>query len=76
MSLAIDGKSLRGTATKDEKLQQVLSIFETKKQIIIAHLDSIGKGNELKSLQEILTKIELPKGSIITTDALHTQKKL
>jgi hypothetical protein len=80
LTLAIDGKSLRGTGSKsdleDDKLQQILSIFETKKNIIIAHFDSIGKGNELKSMQEIMTEVKLPIGSTITTDALHTQKKL
>jgi len=77
MSLAIDGKALRGTGVEDNRLLNVLSVFETKKRVIIAHLDSEGKGNELKSLQEILTQVDLnvPKNSIITTDALHTQKK-
>jgi len=82
LNLAIDGKSLRGTGsktknskTKEDKLQQVLSIFESKEQIILAHLDSVGKGNELKSMQTMIAEIDLPT-SVFTADALHTQKKL
>ena len=83
LSLAIDGKALRGTELEDDKLQNVISIFETQSNLILAHFDSTGKGNELKNTQELLKEInlaqkelQLPKNSIIQTDALHTQKKL
>ena len=59
LSLAIDGKALRGTEVEDAKLQNVISIFETQSNLILAHFDSTGKGNELKNTQELLGEINL-----------------
>lgn len=75
LSLAIDGKALKGSNIEDKNLHNILSVFTTQKRIILAHMDVKGKGNELKGLQELLANLPDLKNSTITTDALHTQKK-
>lgn len=75
--LSVDGKSLRGSFDnmQDQKMKQILSIFDTKQKLILAHKEIDEKTNEIPEFQNLLKELNLNK-SIFTLDALHTQKKL
>lgn len=77
--LCIDGKEEKGTGRKygtNEVVRnlQTLHIYDATNSICLysRHIDS--KTNEIPVAQEILPMLEL-KGSIVTFDAMHTQKE-
>ena len=75
--IAVDGKALRGSADhlKDKKALHLLSAFATNGDIILAHLKTDDKSNEIKAFQKLLTELKL-KNVVYTLDAMHCQKKL
>lgn len=75
---ATDGKTLRGSYDHQngQEQLQLLSCFAVKKKIIIGHKETFrDKTNEIPLYQELIEELNLPKGSILMADALHTQKK-
>ncbi|MFZ1019912.1 MAG: ISAs1 family transposase [Minisyncoccia bacterium] len=75
--LAADGKTLRGSYDhmKDQRATQMLSIFETNLNLILAHSKIDDKTNEIPVLPELIKKLGI-ENKIFTMDALHCQKKL
>jgi len=78
--LAIDGKSLKNSFNnkEDKSAQNLLSAFDSKEQIILAHIDIPNKESEMKATQKMIDELSSECGFrfLLTTDALHTQKKL
>lgn len=87
--LAIDGKVLRGSYDSNSQTnkgnaepQGLASVLDSQELIILAHLDLGGKGEkggEMSKVQELLQDLNQDcefQGLLITTDALHSQKKL
>lgn len=77
ISVAVDGKTLRGSFDhfEDKKAIHILSFFDTKQEIILAHEKIDEKTNEIPVVQRLLKELEL-ENVIYTLDALHCQKKL
>lgn len=76
--ISIDGKTLRGSFDNfnDKQAVQVLSAFLADKDLIIAHEETRrDKTNEIPLLQNMLRELGIT-GKVITSDALHCQKKL
>lgn len=76
VGIAIDGKVLRGSYDNfnDKKAVQILSIFDTQSELILAHETIDVKTNEIPVAQALITQLEL-ENVIYTLDALHCQKK-
>lgn len=76
-SIAVDGKVLRGSYDhfEDKKAVQVLSFFETRQRLILAHEVIEEKTNEIPVFQRLINELQLD-GIVYTLDALHCQKKL
>ena len=76
-SLAIDGKTLKGSYNNDteQKPIHLLQVFEPLKKIILAHEEVGDKTNEIPVWQILAKELEL-KNVVVTMDALHCQKKL
>ena len=76
-SYAIDGNALRGSFNhlKDHKILQILSVFCTGSDLILAHRDIADKTNEIPEAQTLIKELGLPPGSVYTLDAMHCQKK-
>lgn len=78
--LCVDGKELRGTGVglKDDgqtiRNLQSLNIYNTTSDICIMSKAIEEKTNEIPVAQELLGKMNL-RNTIVTFDALHTQKK-
>jgi hypothetical protein len=77
-SIALDGKTLRGSFDnfRERAAAQVLSAFATDTSLVLAHVDIAEKSNEIPAAQALLTELGLPRGSLVTLDALHCQKNI
>ena len=77
-SIALDGKTLRGSFDnfRERAAAQVLSAFATDTSLVLAHVDIAEKSNEIPAAQALLAELGLPRGSIVTLDALHCQKNI
>ena len=75
--VAVDGKVLRGSFDnfEDKKAIQVLSFFETRQGLILAHEKIEEKTNEIPVFQRLIKELGL-ENVVYTLDALHCQKKL
>ena len=76
-SIAVDGKVLRGSfdAFVHQKAVQVLSVFATVDQIILAHTEVSEKTNEIPKAQALFGELGL-SGRLFTLDAMHCQKNI
>jgi hypothetical protein len=76
-SLAVDGKVLRGSfdAFSHQKAVQVLSVFSTVDQIILAHVEVSEKTNEIPKAQALFGELAL-SDRLFTLDAMHCQKNI
>jgi len=74
--IAIDGKTLRGSRGWDEKDRplHLLHAWSTEQGICLAQVSVDEKSNEITAFPKLIECLEL-KGTIVTTDALNTQKK-
>lgn len=74
--ICFDGKTLRGSFQnlKNKKATQLFEIFSVMDKIVLGHVPLKEKDHEIPAFQELLMSLPL-KGSIVTVDALHCQKK-
>jgi predicted transposase YbfD/YdcC len=75
--VAIDGKTLRGTRGWNEKDRplHLLHAWSTELGVCLGQVSVDEKSNEIMAIPELIESLEL-KGTIVTTDALNTQKKV
>lgn len=73
--IAIDGKTLRGSRNKACGQQRVhlLHAWSCKNKVCLAQLKVDDKSNEITAICDLIDQLFI-KGSVITTDALNTQK--
>ena len=74
--LALDGKVLKGSfdALNDVRAKQILSVFASGSNLVLAHIEIDEKSNEIPAAQQLLKELGLAD-CIVTLDALHCQKK-
>jgi len=74
--IAIDGKTLRGSRGWDKKDRplHLLHAWSTEHGICLGQVSVDEKSNEITAIPELIKSLEL-KGTIVTTDALNTQKQ-
>ena len=75
--VAMDGKTLRGTLGHENEGQpsvHLLSLYECQSGIVLTQRAVKSRENEI-SAAAALVHPALVKGRIISTDAMHTQKK-
>lgn len=74
-TLAIDGKTLRGSRVGEHKAMHVLSAFSHEFSAV-AHQEQVkGEENEITAALRVLEKLEL-KDKIVTGDAIFAQKNI
>lgn len=73
-TIAIDGKTLRGSADAagGDRALHLLTAWAHEAGLVLAQLPVDGKSNEITALPELVAKLEL-KGCVVTVDALNTQ---
>ena len=76
-AIAVDGKTLRGSfdGFHDQKAAHVLSAFAQDQAIILGHLATDDKSNEIPAAQALIKDLGL-EGCLFTLDAMHCQKNV
>jgi predicted transposase YbfD/YdcC len=74
--ISFDGKTLRGTSASEKGLKgiHILNAWSKDNGICIGQTKVDDKSNEITAMPELMDLLDL-KGTIITADALNTQKK-
>jgi predicted transposase YbfD/YdcC len=73
--IAIDGKSLRGSASGKLGALHVVSAWATKAHVSLAQVAVDGKGNEITAIPKLLELLDL-HGALVTIDAIGCQKRI
>lgn len=73
-SIALDGKTLRGSYDGEANPLQLLSAIVHKQGVVVAQKSVDSKTNEITMVKPLLKSLPL-EGTVVTLDALHTQKK-
>jgi len=68
--IAVDGKSLRGSATTGGRCRHLLAAFTHSSGVALGQLDVDLKTNEIPMFSTLLDSIDL-LGALVTADALH-----
>jgi predicted transposase YbfD/YdcC len=74
LGIAIDGKTLRGSAKQGSGITHLLSAVSHELGMTLAQCSVDGKTNEIGAICELLKSLVI-EGRIITVDALLTQRK-
>jgi predicted transposase YbfD/YdcC len=73
--LAIDGKTLRGSASSALGPLHLVSAWATQANLSLGEVAVEGKSNEIKAIPELLKLLDL-KGALVTIDAIGCQKAI
>lgn len=73
--IAIDGKSLHGSATSDLPAVHLLSAFSHQLGMVLGEVLVEDKTNEIKGIHPLLADLVL-EGKVVTVDALLTQRAI
>ncbi|HBF85301.1 MAG TPA: ISAs1 family transposase [Streptomyces sp.] len=71
--LAVDGKSLRGAARARGRKIHLLAACDHVSALVLAQMDVGEKTNEITCFQPLLDTLENLAGTVVTSDAMHTQ---
>ena len=72
--IAVDGKSLRGSATAGARCRHLLAALTHVGGLVLGQLNVDLKTNEIPMFSTLLDNIEI-LGALVTADALHCQKE-
>jgi predicted transposase YbfD/YdcC len=75
IGLAVDGKTMRGTAHDGARARNRMGAFLHEDAIMVAACDVDGKTNEINAFKPLLDQITDLKNIVVTGDAMHTQRK-
>lgn len=73
--LPVDGKSLRGAARARGRKIHLLAAVEHTTGLVLAQLDVGEKTGETSRFQPLLDSVADLAGTVVTSDALHTQRE-
>lgn len=73
--LAVDGKSLRGAGRAKGRKIHLLAALEHATSLVLAQLDVGEKTNEITCFQPLLNTVADLAGTVVTSDAMHTQRE-
>jgi hypothetical protein len=75
--IAIDGKTIRGSKDSfhEKSAIHIVSAWANSNQLVLGQRKVDGKSNEITAIPELLEMLDI-KGSIVTIDAMGTQKNI
>jgi predicted transposase YbfD/YdcC len=73
--IAIDGKSLRGSASSSLGPLHLVSAWATQAHLSLGQVAVEGKGNEITAIPQLLEMLDL-HGALVTIDAIGCQKSI
>ena len=71
----IDGKTIKGSRTKNTKATHILNVFANTQRIVIAQRTVDEKTNEIPELPKLIEDLNI-EGATVTIDALGCQKEI
>jgi len=74
-AMAIDGKTLRGSAKCGAEDAHLLSAFSQRLGVVLGQVAVPDKSNEITAIDDLLARLVLT-GWVVTTDALFTQQEI
>jgi predicted transposase YbfD/YdcC len=74
-TLAVDGKTVRGSATGGHDAIHMVSAFATELGLVLGQEKVAGKSNEITAIPELLQALAV-KGLLVTIDAMGCQKAI
>jgi predicted transposase YbfD/YdcC len=72
--VAVDGKTLRGSASGADPGQHLLAALDHAHGVVLGQVDVQAKTNEIPMLPVLLDRLDLA-GAIVTADAMHAQRE-
>lgn len=73
--IAVDGKTIRGSESKEHKAYHVVSAFVAENQITLGEITVEEKTNEITAVPELLDLLYVDN-AIVTADSMSCQKKI
>ncbi|MGI5180123.1 ISAs1 family transposase [Dactylosporangium sp. CA-152071] len=73
-AIAVDGKTLRGSRSRDHAARHVLAAADQHTGIALASTDVDTKTNEITRFTALLDHLDDLRGTVVTADALHCQR--
>jgi predicted transposase YbfD/YdcC len=73
-AVAVDGKTLRGSRSRDGGARHVLAACDHATGVVVASTDVDGKTNEITRFGPLLDQITDLRDTVVTMDALHCQR--
>lgn len=75
--VSIDGKTLRGSScnSSNQKAIHMVSAWANQNQVVLGQIKTDDKSNEITAIPKLIELLEL-KDTIVTIDAMGTQKKI
>lgn len=74
-TVALDGKTIRGSANEQHRAYHVVSAWVAENQITLGQLAVAEKSNEIIAIPKLLDTLDV-SGSTVTIDAMGCQKKI
>ena len=74
-AIAFDGKTLRGSGSRNQKPRHLLAAIVHKTAVVVAQREIPAKTNEIPEATTLLDSLDL-EGKVVTADAMHAQTKL
>jgi predicted transposase YbfD/YdcC len=71
--IAVDGKTLRGSASGAEPGQHLLAALDHARGAVLGQVDVGAKTNEIPMFPVLLDRVDIA-GAVITADAMHAQR--
>jgi predicted transposase YbfD/YdcC len=71
--IAVDGKTLRGSARGGEEGQHLLAALDHAHGVVLGQVEVSAKTNEIPLFTTLLDRIDLG-GAVVTADAMHAQR--
>jgi len=72
-AVAVDGKTLRGSGQPGDQVH-LLAVMNHTTHAVVGQVEVDGKSNEITAFQPLLDRVELT-GTVVTSDAMHTQRE-
>ena len=73
-AIAVDGKTMHGARRPDGSQVHLLSAFLHQQGLTTAQIEVDAKTNEIPEIRRLLEPMQIA-GSVVTADAMHTQKQ-
>ncbi len=73
-AIALDGRTIRGSRTRDRPARHVLAAADQATGVVLASTDVDSKTNEITRFNALLDHIGDLHGVVVTADALHCQR--